>query len=294
MATQKIPWARLKALMERFDEHKFTGGDLQRFLANWDIISQIAKGTLDRITLLKALELARSQLYADEEASVSGEYPADWKMKDPETQVRILQEHFPQLGPLSSLEDRTDVRVPTGFDEYLVWPEPSALVPEDSKHPYHDALRLVMGRLVTAHHGFTSSLGGQLGPVGGQLDPVCLRLRRKTAQGQKRAHQRAGGGDWCIAIFQSGRRHGGRSIRRAQVMFPENEWGAGPYEVAVFLLIHPDRLRSWKHLGIACPGAKYDHGSGRFTSALCFDSHQLSDVPISVALGGSGSASFLG
>lgn len=286
MAT-RIPWARLKALIERFDEHNFTGGDLQRLLANWDVISQIGKGTLDRITLLKALELAKSQLYAKEEVPVDGGYPADWKMEDPRTQVRILWEHFPQLGPLPSPEDRTVVRVPTNFDEYLAWPEPSALVP-DSKHPYHDALGLVLGKLAEVHHGFTNSLRGQLGPD-------CLRLRRKTVQGQKRAHQRAGGGDWCIAIFQSGRRHGGRSIRRARMVFRENEWGAGPYEVAVFLLTHPDRLTSWRHLGIACPGAKYDHlSSGRFTSALCFDSHQLSDVPIILALGGSGSASFLG
>jgi len=271
--------------------HQLVGFGLTRDLKSVGLDDLLTLGDLGADGIAKALELVRSELYADEEVPSSFGYPEGWGMRQVWAQVSALRirQFFPclELPPVTITLLR---EAPPGFDGYLAWPEPSALVP-GSEYPYRDALERVL-EVLTEYSTFENLLKGP-------LHPDRLRLLEKTVEGHARAHQRAGG-DWCVAPFQSGLRHGGRSVRRARMVFAENEWGAGPYEVACFLLTHPGRLTSDEYLAIDCPGVEHDHdGSGQFLEYLFFASTsrgtlQLITGPADGEVAFSGSASFLG
>ena len=104
----------------------------------------------------------------------------------------------------------------------------------------------------------------------GRLDPERLRLieRTRKALAQREADTP---GDFLILPVQTGLRHRGKSARRARVIFAGNEWGLGPYETGITLLVHPERLQKREHLRIDCAGCEYSPlASGEFSVYLRF------------------------
>jgi hypothetical protein len=107
----------------------------------------------------------------------------------------------------------------------------------------------------------------------GCLGPRHLHLIDKTYEVYAKREIETPGGFLVIPI-QLGLRHRGRSVRRARVMFGENEFGLGPYEVGIILLVHPERLQQYEHLSIDCAGCEYSpDAGGEFSHHLSFNWH---------------------
>lgn len=70
------------------------------------------------------------------------------------------------------------------------------------------------------------------------------------------------GGGILIVPAQLGRRHRGRSVRRARAVFARREFGLGAVAVGSILLTHPELETRWEHLHIDCAGDEYTPGSG--------------------------------
>lgn len=87
------------------------------------------------------------------------------------------------------------------------------------------------------------------------LNRKHLRSKEKTAQAQAKLDEQPG--DFWVFPFQFGKRWRGYSVRNAQVRFAKKEFGLGPYEVAILLLTHPDRITDSGHLCICCAGYEY-------------------------------------
>lgn len=103
----------------------------------------------------------------------------------------------------------------------------------------------------------------------GTLTPGHLNLTEGLAKAH--AQLRATHGKLWVIDAQFGKLHAGRSVRRARVCMQENEFGFGPYEVAILLLTHPDRITGPDQLYVNCAGVEYRPGAaGDFFACLDF------------------------
>jgi hypothetical protein len=66
------------------------------------------------------------------------------------------------------------------------------------------------------------------------------------------------GHDILIVPAQFGLLHRNQSVSDVRVRFSQSEFGLSAFEVAVKLLVHPERLQKRDDLAIDCPGDDYD------------------------------------
>ena len=185
-------------------------------------------------------------LYTDEQLKSFDDYPYGFRIRSVKKQVETLLEHFPDLDP-SHIEDMAKGDLSEGAEGWAVIPKP-----EKIGNTYCEALAKVLGL-------FSKDC---------KFEKHHLSLIEETKQVHAVLNEHPG--DFWVIPFQFGKRWGGRSVRNAQVNFAGNEFGFGPYEVAILLLTHPNRITRLEHLFINCAGCEYPADAESNFSCLGF------------------------
>jgi len=199
-------------------------------------------------------ELEKVLPYADEETESSYGYPDGFLIRTPQDQVEILLKHFPKLDA-SHVQELASGELPNWAEGWAVIPKPEKI------GTYHEALAKAI-ELLAKDRKFQNWREGE-------LTEKHLRLKEKTLQAHAKLNEQPG--DFWVIPFQFGKKWAGHSVRNAQVRFADNEFGLGPYEVAILLLTHPNRITGQGQLYIDCPGCEYcPDGDGDFFACLNF------------------------
>lgn len=243
-----VTFGLLKDLMDQLEAGERTGGkkgktgdQLRAFLEG--------RNPFDRAELEKVLP------YADEETESNFGYPDGFRMRTVEEQAATLLKLFPNLDA-SHVQELASGELPAWADGWAVMPKPGKI-----GRDYYVTLELAIGHLAKSRK-FKNWREGQLAKK-------HLRLKEKTAQAQAKLDEQPG--DFWVFPFQFGLKWRGHSVRNAQVRFDDNEFGLGPYEVAILLLTHPDRITGPNQLCIDCAGCEYSPvADGDFFACLCF------------------------
>jgi hypothetical protein len=104
----------------------------------------------------------------------------------------------------------------------------------------------------------------------GQLGSQQLREGNRKVNALQKLREEQTGHDILVVAGQFGRRHAGKSVRRAREVFMGKEFGFGAYEVAIMLLTHPERLVDYNDLWIGCAGDEYAPRAGFVFSGYPF------------------------
>jgi len=185
--------------------------------------------------------------HVDEEGSTCFGYHSGYQSPSPpEVQLRILSE---SLGNF------------LGYEKSLITPESPKnsegwfIIPkwQCCAKTYPEAVNRVRKALGSTRDGKVYHYFGHNG-----LTDSRLRHSSKTAKAFDRLHQEQPDHDLLVVPAQFGLHHHGRSIRRAQEIMRENEFGLGAFEVGIMLLTHANRLNCCNDLWIDCAGDEYD------------------------------------
>ena len=208
--------------------------------------------------------------YKDEEVRAAYGYPKEYKGPKPiEQQIKAIAEIF-GLDPAQTLEYAKKLPVlPEGAEGWFAIPSVDALAqkhfPEvtDSAENYCRALQLVHQKIAESR-SFTNWRNGQIDTAHIKVSLRTQEMMQKIAEQQK--------GDILIIAAQIGKRHGGRSVRRAREVFVVNEYGLTSVAIGSIVLVHPERLVRWEELDMDCSGDEFsDAGDGQFGHAPFFD-----------------------
>ena len=218
-----------------------TGAQLRAFLEH--------RNPFERAELEKVLP------YADEETPSSYGYPDGFRIRTVQEQLKTLLEHFPNLD-YSHVAELASGELPEWAEGWAVIPKP-----EKVGKTYHTALAKVI-ELIAKERKFQNWREGK-------LSEMHLRLKENTLQAHAKLNEQPG--DYWVIPFQFGKKWAGHSVRNAQARFADNEFGLGPYEAAILLLTHPDRITGSNQLYFDCAGCEYrPDASGDFFACLNF------------------------
>ena len=197
--------------------------------------------------------------YRNEEVESTRGYPANYQVKPICEQLFALSKYFPDWDTAGTLAyAKTLGSLPKGAEGWFAIPKYERTV----SVPYSQAVEKVLGALASQRQ-FYNWQAGKLGEKYLRQSDLTKDIILK-----KLAYQT---GDFYIVAAQFGKRHAGKSVRRAREVFEPNEFGLRSFDVACMLLSHPERFQSSEDLFIDCPGDEYDLGAdGRFLSAPCF------------------------
>lgn len=107
----------------------------------------------------------------------------------------------------------------------------------------------------------------------GQVVPAQLRQHARTAAMLERIGEQQQPGDIILLPAQFGRRHAGRSVRRARAVFSAPEFGLGSLAVGSMTLTHSQRFVRWEQLHADCSGDEFAGGGSHFVRAPYFGWH---------------------
>ena len=231
--------------------------------------------------------------YKDEEVRAAYGYPKEYKGPKPiADQIAAIAKIF-GLDPALALEYAKNLpALPEGAEGWFAIPSVDALAqkhfPEvtDPAEKYCRALQLVHQK-IAASRSFYNYRDGQIDTAHIKVSTRTLEAFKKIAEQQK--------GDILIIAAQLGKRHGGRSVRRAREVFVTNEYGLTSVAVGSIVLVHPERLVRWEELDMEMAGDEFSvGGDGQFGHAPYFDflgRAKFGASDVSGADGGFGSAS---
>ena len=213
--------------------------------------------------------LVRRDQFANEEVRAAYGYPEEYKGPKPiKQQIRAIAEVF-GLDPALALEYAKKLPVlPEGAEGWFAIPLVDTLAakhfPEvvDPAEKYCRALQLVHQK-IAASRSFTNYRDGQIDTAHIRVSTRTLEMMKKIAEMQK--------GDILIIAAQLGKRHGGRSVRRAREVFTANEYGLTSVAGGSIVLVHPERLVRWEEQDMDMAGDEFsDDGGDSFGRAPCF------------------------
>jgi len=208
-----------------------------------------------------------SNKFKDEEVGSNRVYPPTYKVRPIEAQVTELRKLFPALKTCQEKLARR--RLPEGAEAWFAIPRWQALAPT-----YNEAVEMVLGMLATRRK-FQNRIAGRLGPT------YLRQSERSKLAGSILADQQQDC-DILVVAAQAGMLHRGCSARRARIAMAGNEFGAGVFAVASWLLTHPERLSTDDTLMIDCGGDEYSvRGDYTFDRVPLFD-YDLSGIEFSV------------
>lgn len=231
--------------------------------------------------------------FKDEEVRAAYGYPKEYKGPKPiADQIKAIAEIF-SLDPASALEYAKNLPVLSeGAEGWFAIPSVDALTAKhfseviDPAEKYCRALQLVHQKIAESR-SFYNYRDGQIDTAHIKVSVHTLEKMNQIAQQQK--------GDILIIAAQLGKRHGGRSVRRAREVFTANEYGLTSVAGGSIVLVHPERLVRWEELDMDMAGDEFSvDGGGRFGRAPCFTFHDRAGfdaLAVSYARGGFGSAS---
>lgn len=208
-----------------------------------------------------------SDKYKDEEVGSNRVYPPTYKVRPVEAQVTELRKHFPIL---KSCQEKLARRpLPEGAEAWFAVPRWQSLAPT-----YNEAVEMVLEVL-----GSKRKLHNR---IAGHMGPTYLRQSERSKLAGTILAEQQEGNDILVLAAQAGMRHRGCSARRARVAMAGNEFGAGVFAVACFLLTHPERLSTDDTLMIDCGGDEYSvRGDYTFDRVPLFD-YDLSGIEFSI------------
>lgn len=254
---------QLKAGQKTQGAKGITGAQLRAFLEH--------RNPFERVEIENVLP------FADEEVESNFGYPEGFRIRSVQEQVKALQE----LDPFKNL-DASHVsklaggKLPDGAEGWAVIPKYLKMT-----ESYHEALEFAL-HLLAADRKFRNRLATREGELTTEKD---LRLAEKTGKAHAKLDEQPG--DFWVFPFQFGLSHRGRSVRRARVLFTDNEFGLGAYEAAVLLLTHPNRIIGPDQLYVDCAGVEYAPGveyvpdaDGDFFARLYFFSCSFNYGPL--------------
>jgi hypothetical protein len=210
--------------------------------------------------------------YKNEEVRTVYGYPQEYKgPKLIEQQIKAIAEIF-GLDPASALEYAKKLPVlPDGAEGWFAIPSVDALAakhfPEvtDPVEKYCRALQLVHQKIAESR-SFYNYRDGQIDTAHIKVSLRTQEMMQKIAETQK--------GDILIIAAQLGKRHGGRSVRRAREVFVANEYGLTSVAGGSIVLVHPERLVRWEELDMDMAGDEFSvDGDGFFGHAPFFYFH---------------------
>lgn len=228
---------------------------LQRLIENFDeYLDPVTDLAIDR-----AREMATPDQYTDEEVESSYTYSPEYKGPRPiAEQIKKLTEIFGLDGKPAPEFANNLPEFPEGAEGWFAILSPTAemkLAPQAANDAdrFCQVTDLILGKIATSR-SFKNWREGQ-------IDSVHLRRHvRTTAALAKIAEIQKG--DILIIAAQLGRRHRGKSVRRARVCFSGNEFGLDPVAMGSIALTHPERYVRFEELDTDCPGAEFAPGAG--------------------------------
>jgi len=230
-------------------------------------------------------ELTASNLYEDEEEESSYGYLSGYKPRPISEQVDVVAGMFSlSLGDTSEFIRTVlpGLALPDGAEGWFAIPSINALAArffqdvEDPAERYVRAVQLILDKIKETRNGKFYNYRD------GNIDTAHLRqsIRSANMMAQITAQQT---GDILIVPGQFGKRHAGRSVGRARVVFRADEFGHGAFSTGSMLLTHPDRLQHYDDLWIDCAGDEFSPGGdGVFSKAPYFG---FSDGEVEFAAG---------
>jgi hypothetical protein len=203
--------------------------------------------------------------FADEEVPTDLEYPEGFRVRSVVEQALELQRIFPQLDA-SHVDELSAFDLPVWADGWAVIPKPLCLAPN-----LFEAILLALNTL-KEKQGLR--VWSKI-----RLSPAFLNLTERTRDAYLKLDTCPG--DFWVVPFNFGKRWLGHSTRNADVRLAANEFGFGPYEVAMLLLTHPDRITSSRDINIDCPGWGFRvRESEEFISVLHFSLGDFSQLDL--------------
>ncbi len=242
----------------------------------------IAEGLLDKDGIQKLIEngdefqsrivtaireLSVSNQFADEEVQSCYTYPKEYKGPKPiGDQIKVIAKIF-GLDPTKALEYAGNLpALPSEAEGWFAWLDYIELgrqyfpTEKNPKVLYCLGVNLVLEKIAESRQFYNCREG--------EIVESKLQLCRRTADAESvlREIQK---GPILIGAAQLGRRHRGRSVRRAYELFSPNEFGLGSLAIGSIALTHPERFVRGDGLEVDCSGDEFDFGDGRFFGAPC-------------------------
>lgn len=216
---------------------------------------------VNQAALAALRNLSVSNQYADEEIETSYTYPNGYAVKDIAEQVALLVQIFPQLNAEATFrflkETLPNLELPKLAEGWFAIPRWQKLASS-----YGDALKLVLAKIGESRRFYDY--------LEGRFDTNRLRQHARTVAMMEKIES-AQPGDILIIPAQFGKRHAGRSVRRAREVVVSNEFLLGSVANGSMLLTHPPRLQVWEQLHVDCGGDERSPGAdGQFDSAPYF------------------------
>lgn len=208
-------------------------------------------------------ELLEVETFSDEEEGFDAQYdyPPGFAANPISDQIALIWQHFPGRYPNQELLAKVKAGtapLPPGADGWYAILNPRVVAPT-----YNEAVEKIIEIL-----GSTRALENY---VKGELGTNKLRQHARTAHALDLISEAQGNPDILLVPAQFGKRHAGRSVRRARYVFESKEFGLGAFGVANMLLTHPKRLVHYDNLWIDCPGDEYDYDAdGKWSGAPLF------------------------
>lgn len=208
--------------------------------------------------------------YKDEELRAAYGYPKEYKGAKPiAAQIEAIAEIF-SLDPAKALEyAKTLPTLPDGAEGWFAIPSVDVVAakhfPDEVQDPDEKYCRVLqfVHQKIAESRSFYNYRDGQIDVSHIKVSLRTQEMMQKIAETQK--------GDILIIAAQLGKRHGGRSVRRAREVFVANEYGLTSVAVSSIVLVHPERLVRWEELDMDCAGDEFSgDGDGRFDFAPYF------------------------
>ncbi len=171
-------------------------------------------------------------------------YPDGYQTRSVVAQVAIIRESFPELGSFD--ENLATKQVPAGAEANFAMPKWYKI-----HENYGKAVEMVLEAAHLTHRGKNLAHGGfsdfELGEWILLPNVRTEKLRMKLCTEQWRY-------DIVVVPAQFGARYAGKSAVEVREKLAENEFAFGAFELAVYLLTHPERLRSRRDAGLIAAG----------------------------------------
>ncbi len=202
-------------------------------------------------------ELSVPNEFADEEVASSYGYLSGYKPKGITEQTNVLRQLFPGIGYAN--EALAQQPIPEGAEGWFAIPRWQKVA-----KTYPEAVQIVLNLIKKTRGKFYNYRDGQ-------IDQQHLRQSSKTAKMFQALGEQQKDNDILVVPCQFGKRHAGRSVRRAREVMLTSEFGLDAFSIGIMLLTHPERLQQLNDLWIDCAGDEFSGGGGSsFGLAPCF------------------------
>jgi len=218
--------------------------------------------SLQQFAVRRIGELGTVNDFANEEVACKYGYFSGYKpgVQDLDRQIGALQAQFPGLGGantnLLGKIKSGEITLPKGAEKFFA-------VVNRKKHPqifgatYSQAVQTVLDVLEMTRNGAFQNYRK------GKIDEAHLCQSARSEQFWDELAKEQGDADILIIAAQFGKRHGGRSVRRARIVIEDTsgETGLGAFVVGCMLLTHPERLQNLNDLWVDLPGDEFAPGA---------------------------------